>query len=597
MTIKRTFDLLSRFKEFPDTIGKMTISDKRNGKWLPHNTDEYIENANNLSYGFLALGLNKGDKIATITNNRSEWNFVDMGMSQIGVSHVPIHPTFNNEGFRQILEHSDCKLVFVSDANLFKMISSIISNIPAIKHIYTFDEVSNAKNWKEILELGKKASVYYKDEVERLKSEITENDINTIIYTSGTTGVSKGVMLSHKNLISNAITAAKLQHLDYGNKVLSFLPLSHVFELMTGYQYQYKGISVYYAQSITSISADIKELQVDGFITVPRLLESIYMKILSTAHEMKGIKRIIINWAINLAFEFKPYNENTWFYNLKHKIADKLVYKKWRDALSHNLKFIGCGGASLQPKLAKLFWAAGLPVFEGYGLTETSPIITVNYYQPDFVRLGTVGKVIENVKVRIADDGEILVKGPNVMVGYYKNQELTDEVIDKDGWFHTGDIGTFDQDGFLRITDRKKEIFKMSNGKYIAPQMIETKLKESFFIEQTMVIGENEKYASALISPNFSSLKDWCAKHKIPYKDFNELIDFPKVKQLFQSEIERFNKSVAKWEQIKKFKLVVDKWSSQTGELSPTLKLRRKEIIKKYHYIVEEIYSNDRHFS
>jgi len=588
MEVTRIFDILDRLKENPHTIGNFQLAEKIEGQWIKYNVADYIEISNNVSYGLTALGIKKGDKIATITNNRPQWNFVDMGMSQIGAVHVTIYPTISDEEFEYILKHSDTKIVFISDKSLFKRIQPIALKLQNIE-IYTFDKVEGAKNWTEIVELGKKSKIYYEKNVEEIKKSISPNDLLTIIYTSGTTGMSKGVMLSHNNLISNVIPSTIRLHLEYTDKVLSFLPLSHVFEHMTSYTYQYKGISIYYAESVGTIPQNIKELQVNGFITVPRLLESIFEKISATGSSLTGIKKQIFNWAMKVGDKYTPY-ENSAFYKIQHKIADKLVFSKWREVLSKNVTFVGCGGSALQPRLARLFWAAGFPVFEGYGLTETSPILSVNYFQKGKVKLGTVGPVLENVQLKIASDGEILAKGPNIMLGYYKDEEYTNQVFNEEGWFLTGDIGKIDENGILTITDRKKEIFKMSNGKYIAPQVIENKLKESLMISQTMVVGENQKFPSVIISPNFEFLKKWCEKQKIKFESHKELIHIPKVVQFFQTEVNKLNRNLGQFEQIKRFKLVCDEWSTNTGELSPTLKLKRRVITKKYKHLIENIY-------
>jgi len=593
MEVKRSFDILEHIKNEPATLGNFKFAEKIEGKWKTYNIDDYINFANNFSYGLLALGLNKGYKLATITENCPQWNFVDMGASQIGVTHVTIYPTISNEETEYILKHSDTQIVIVSDKNMYKRIKPIIDKLQNIE-IYTFNQVENAKNWNEILELGEKSKIYFNSDLEKIKKSIHEDDLLTLIYTSGTTGVPKGVMLTHKNLISNVINSSTLLHLDYNHKVLSFLPLSHVFEHMTSYQYQYKGISVYYAESLATVAQNIKELQVDGFITVPRLLESIYEKINSKASTLKGIKKSIFKWSLKIAAKYVPFQKQNPFYKIKHKIADKLVFSKWRAVLSPNLIFIGCGGSSLQPRLSRLFWAAGLPVFEGYGLTETSPVLTVNYNQPGKIKIGSVGTKLTNVEIKFGNDGEILAKAPSIMKGYYKDEESTKQVFDEQGWFHTGDIGSFDDEGFLRITDRKKEIFKMSNGKYIAPQVIENKLKESFLISQTMVVGENQKFPSVLISPNFEQLKNWCIKNKINFENRLEMITKPKVIAFFQSEINKLNQTLGQFEQVKRFKLVAEEWSSQTGELSPTLKLKRRVLVAKYKSLIENIYFSNK---
>lgn len=589
MTEKRIFDLLDRFKAQPETIGKYKLGCKENGKWKEYTSQDYIKISNNVSYGLLSLGIKKGDKIATITNNRPEWNFMDMGMAQIGAVHVPIHPTLTTEEIVFILNHSDARMVLVSDKNLFKKINDIKSELPLIESIFTFNWVEGATHWTHITSAGEANAKMLEQQVAETKENISEDTLLTIIYTSGTTGMPKGVMLTHKNLMSNAIASAKRQHLNHNHKVVSFLPLSHVFEHMVSYKYQLLGISVYYVESLSTIASDIKELQVDGFITVPRLLESVYEKIITKAKTLSPVKRAIFAWALKLAGSYTPHGKKSIPYRMQMAVADKLVFSKWRAALSPNITFIGCGGAALQPRLARLFWAAKLPVFEGYGLTETSPILSVNYSHPGQVKIGSVGPVLEGVTIKIDVDGEILAKGPNIMKGYYKDPVQTSEVIDADGWLHTGDIGEMD-DGFLKITDRKKEMFKLSNGKYIAPQQIENKLKESFYIQQTMVVGENQKYPSALIIPNYNALIEWARKQKIYFQHQADLVKMPEIIKHFEEEIRKLNQKLNSSEQIKKVALIADEWTPNTGELTSTLKLRRKKIMEKYHDIVASLY-------
>lgn len=591
MTEKRIFDLFDRFKANPDTIGNYKLGYKEAGNWREYTTEDYIRIANNVSYGLLALGIKKGDKIATITNNRPEWNFMDMGMAQTGAVHVPIHPTLTIEELVYILNHSEAKLVFVSDKALYKKLSNVKAELPLVEAIFTFNQVEGAKHWTQITTTGAANASKFEKQVEAIKESISEDALLTIIYTSGTTGNPKGVMLTHKNLMSNAIASAKRQHLNHNHKVVSFLPLSHVFEHMVSYKYQYLGISVYYAESVSTIAADIKHLQVDGFITVPRLLESVYEKIITKAKTLSPMKRAIFAWALKLAARYTPYAKQNMLYKAQMAVADKLVFSKWRAALSPNITFIGCGGAALQPRLARLFWAAKLPVFEGYGLTETSPILSVNYAKPGEVMIGSVGPVLEGVTIKIAEDGEILAKGPNLMKGYYRDPVLTSEVIDADGWFHTGDIGELDGK-FLKITDRKKEMFKLSNGKYIAPQQIENKMKESFYIQQIMVVGENQKYASALIIPNYNALIDWAKKQKIHFQHQAELLKKPEIIKHFEDEVKNLNKKLNSSEQVKKIALLADEWTPNTGELTSTLKLRRKMIVQKYNEIVASLYKS-----
>ncbi len=590
MTEKRIFDLFDRFKANPETIGKFRIGHKVSGKWIEYSVDEYINISNNISYGLLSLGIRKGDKIATITNNRPEWNFMDMGMAQIGAIHVPIHSSLTTDELLYIINHSDSKIVMVSDKSLYKKLSEVKNKLPLVQDIYTFNKVEGAKNWLEIADLGKSNSAELIDKLKEIKAGISEEALLSIIYTSGTTDNPKGVMLSHKNLVSNAIASSKVNHLNYNHKVLSFLPLSHVFEHMVNYQYHYLGVSIFYSDSISTIASDIKDLQVDGFITVPRLLESIYEKIISKAKTLSKVKRTIFAWALRIAGKYVPYGKQNILYKAQLAVADKLVFSKWRDVLSPNITFIGCGGAALQPRLTRIFWAARLPIYEGYGLTETSPILSVNYSQPGQVMVGTVGPILEGVEIRIDEDGEILAKGPNIMKGYYKDPVQTSEVIDEDGWFHTGDIGEIVDGRFLKITDRKKEIFKLSNGKYIAPQQIENKLKESYYIQQTMVVGENQKYAGALIIPNFSNLVEWAKKQKINFQNQTDLIKKPEIIKHFEEEIKNLNKKLSSNEQIKKIALLADEWTPNTGELTSTLKLRRKKIIEKYNDSIASLF-------
>ncbi|NOZ47642.1 MAG: long-chain fatty acid--CoA ligase [Chlorobi bacterium] len=589
MNITRTFDLLENYKQnFPkDDV----LASKVNGEWKKYSINEYIENANFLSYGFIAYGLKKGDKVITVSNNRPEWNFVDMALSQAGFVHIPVYPTISEEEYKHILKHSDARIVIVSDKNLYQKISMISADIPAIEKVFAFNDVEGAPNWHEILEMGKSNSLKLEPELIKIKESIKPEDLVSIIYTSGTTGVAKGVMLSHKNFVSNFIAAREALPIDNRHKVLSFLPLCHVYERLLTYLFQYKGISIYYAESLGTIASDLKEIKADGFDTVPRLLEKVYDAIMTKGKDLKGIKKALFFWAVNLAEKFEFDYEKRKYYHFKLKIARKLIFSKWQEALGGNIKFIGCGGAAMQERLGRIFWAAGIPVQEGYGLTETSPLIAFNGFGPPNIKIGTVGPAIENVEVKIADDGEIMVKGPNVMMGYYKNPELTKEVFDKEGYFHTGDIGILDEGKFLKITDRKKEIFKTSAGKYVAPQVIENRCKESLFIEQIMVVGENEKFVSALISPNFSFLHSWCARKKIHFEDNKELIKIPRVIKRYQKEIEKINSTLGQIEHIKRFRLVCDEWTPQTGEMSPTLKLKRKVISKKYDTILREIYN------
>lgn len=588
MQVTRTFDLLERYAE--NFVVEDALAVKRNRKWEKFSTQEYIDNSHYFAYGLMELGFQAGDKIATVSNNRPEWNFIDMGLALGGYVHVPIYPTISEEEYSYIFENSEAKLLILSDKQLYKKLKTLAEAAPSIEKIFCINEVEDVLNWIEILDLGKNSEAKHKAALQKIKNSIDPKDLVTIIYTSGTTGNSKGVMLSHENLVSNFIATAPVQPMEFGHKVLSFLPLCHVYERMMNYHFQYKGLRIYYAENMGTIADNLKEIKADGFNTVPRLLEKVYDKIIAKGKDLSGIKKQIFFWAVNLGLRYELNGANGWFYEQKLKLARKLVFSKWKDALGGKVEVIVSGGSALQPRLARIFHAAGMKVMEGYGLTETAPVIAVNHAFYPNIRFGTVGPVIEGVEVKIAEDGEILCKGPNVMMGYYKAPELTAEVIDKDGWFHTGDIGVLEDEKFLKITDRKKEMFKLSSGKYVAPQAVENKFKESIFIEQIMVVGENEKFASALISPNFNHLHFWASKHKIHYRDNIELVRKPEVVARYQKEVNMVNKRISLTENVKRFRIVCEEWSPQTQELSPTLKLKRKRIYKKYDHILKEIY-------
>lgn len=588
MEITRTFDLLELYRKmYPDKTD--AFAGKVKGKWIKYSAQDYIEISTNLSYGLLALGLKKGDMVATISNNRPEWNFMDMALSMAGMVHIPIYPTISKEDYQFILNHAEPKLVIVSDKMLLNKILPIVNEAKFIRDIYTYDNIKEAKNWKEILDLGEKNRDEKKEELEKIKASVQPADLVTLIYTSGTTGFPKGVMLSHNNLVTNFIATSNVHALDHTRRVLSFLPLSHVYERMVNYHFQYKGMSIYYAENMGTIVQDLNEVKPHIFNSVPRLLERVYDRIIGKGKDLPYIKKQIFFWAVNLGLKFNVMGNNLW-YNLRLAVARKLVFSKWLEGLGGNMEIIVSGGAALQPRLEHIFWAAGIKIVEGYGLTETSPVIAANNLVTNEICFGTVGPVLEDVEVKIAGDGEILCKGPNIMLGYYKSPELTAEVIDSEGWFHTGDIGTMVEGKYLKITDRKKEIFKLSSGKYIAPQVIENKLKESFFIENAMVIGENEKFASALISPNYEFLHNWAGIHGIRFRDNMELIRKPEVIARFQKEVNEINKTLGQTENVKRFRLVVEEWSPQTGELSPTLKLKRKVLQEHYKDVLNEIY-------
>jgi len=587
--VKRTFDILTYILEVVPRAD--ALGGKNNKDWYVYSTREYVEKSHLFAMGLLSLGLQKGDKVATVTTNRPEWNFADMGLAMTGMVHVPIYPTISDEEYSYILEHAEIKVLIVGDIKLYEKLSPIAARLPLIQAIYSFEEIEGIANTEELMQLGNIHKTELSDQLEQIKKNIDAEDLATIIYTSGTTGVPKGVMLTHNNLVSNFLEHVKMHHLGKDHHVISFLPLCHVYERSVNYHFQYKGMGIYYVGNLGQIVSAIKEIKPHMFNSVPRLLERVYDGFVSKGNELTGIKKSIYFWALNLTRHFEYNKKYNLFLSLRIKIADKLVYSKWREALGNNIIYIVSGGAALQPRIARVLGMARMINLEGYGLTETSPVIAVNNPVTKAMKIGTVGEVLSNVQVKFAEDGEILCKGPGVMKGYYKAPELTAEVIDEEGWFHTGDIGILEDGKFLKITDRKKEMFKLSAGKYIAPQMIENKLKASFFIEQVMVIGADEKFASALISPNFVYLHDWCSQHKIHFQDNQELIQHPQVVTQLQKEVAAINKTLGDHEEIKRFRLVSDEWTPQSGELSPTLKLKRNYIAQKYKSIIDEIYS------
>ena len=586
---------ITRLFDFPYyQLEKNNIPDclvtKYNGEWVKTSTQEYINKSNAISRALLRLGVQKNDKIAIIsTTNRTEWNIMDIGSLQVGAQTVPVYPTISPEEYEYVLNHSESKYCFVSDQGVLDKLNAIKHNIPTLKEVFSFDEVSGCKNWKELLELG--ADESNQSEVENRKDNVKPGELATIIYTSGTTGKPKGVMLSHNNIVSNVLDSAPRIPFEEGSsRALSFLPICHIFERMIIYIYQYYSVSIYFAESIEKLTDNLKEVHPTVMTVVPRLLEKVYDKIYAKGAELSGIKKMLFFWAINLGLRYKPYGQNGWFYEKQLAIARKLIFSKWQEALGGELNVMVSGSAALQHRLSRIFAAANIPVMEGYGLTETSPVITVNDMRNGLFRVGTVGKVIQNLDVKIAEDGEILCKGPNVMMGYYKDETLTKEAI-KDGYFHTGDIGEFDSDGFLRITDRKKEMFKTSGGKYIAPQIIENRMKQSLFIEQIMVIGDGEKMPAAFIQPSFEFVRDWAIRHGFKLEGSNEeLIKNPKVLERFQQEVDHANERFGNWEKVKRFELTPEIWSIEAGHLTPTLKLRRKIIREIYKDLYAKIY-------
>jgi len=568
---------------------KKALTTKYNNEWVSISSEEYINQINAISRGLLRLGVKANDKIAVISStNRTEWNVLDIGVLQIGAQNVPIYPTIAKEDYEYIMNHSESIYCFVSDAEVLEKLNSIKGKTK-LKGVYTFDDISGESSWKEVLKLGQDES--NQNVVNERKENVKPHDLATIIYTSGTTGQPKGVMLSHNNLISNVLDSEKRVPFENGkSKALSFLPICHVFERMILYLYQYCGVEIYFAESIDKMTDNLKEIKPNVMTAVPRLYEKVYDKILEKGADLSGIKRALFFWAIDLGLKYEPYGQNGFWYELQLKLARKLIFSKWQEGLGGNLDLMVSGSAALQPRLTRTFAAAGMPIMEGYGLTETSPVISVNDMRNGGFRVGTVGRIIDNVEVKIAEDGEILVKGPNVMLGYYKDSEKTAEVMTGD-YFHTGDIGEISSDGFLKITDRKKEMFKTSGGKYVSPALIENELKQSHFIEQVMVIGEGEKMPAALIQPDFKFIKHWIEKKGKDIKPDNEsIVSSQIIKDRIQKEVDKKNKNFGNWEQVKKFELTPDVWTIEGGHLTPTMKMKRKIIKEIYKDLVEKIY-------
>ena len=587
MQVTRTFDLLPRYKARfrpKDDV----LAGKVDGKWIKYSIDDYIETANNISYALLKSGIEKGDKIATITTNRPEWNFLDMGIAQIGAVHVPIYPTISESDYEYILKHAEVKMVFVEGKELLRKIENILPSITSIKEVYTFRKIDIVKPLEDFIRFGKENADPAK--LEGIKNTIKPEDTATLIYTSGTTGNSKGVTLSHNNFISQVLDLYHVFPVDDTCKCLSYLPVSHVYERTNLYVYQYLGVSIYYAQNMGTIADNLKEIGPEMLTTVPRLLEKVYDKIVAKGMKLKGVKKNLFFWALNLGLKYEVDGKNGWLYEKQLKLANKLIFSKWREALGNNMRVIVSGGAALQPRLARVFTAGNIPVLEGYGLTETSPVIAVNTLEKGGLKFGTVGKPLKNVEVKIADDEEILCKGPNVMQGYYKDPEMTKEAIDEDGWFHTGDLGRIEPEGHLKITGRKKAIFKTAMGKYISPEHIENKFVESPFIDSILVVGENQKFAAALIVPDFLFLKSWCAKKGVKCSTNQEMINHPEVIKRFRKEINEYNQNFGSYEQIKKYKLLDKEWTIETRELTANLKLRRKFIFEKYNSDIEGLF-------
>ena len=588
-TPKRLFDFIDIMAKHRSLDN--AVNSKINGKWVGLSTEEVKEQGDRCSAGLLTLGVAAGDKIAMISStNRTEWVLADYGMSQIGAINIPIYPTISSEDYAYILNHADATYCFVSDKEVLEKVRAIEGQCPNLKEVYSFDKIKGCELFKSLL--SKKPTKSQATEIENRKATINVEDLATIIYTSGTTGKPKGVMLSHNNIVSNVIASQERLPLTYGEaKSLSFLPLCHIYERMLLYLYVYSGTRIYFAESLETIGDNLKEVNPIVMTAVPRLLEKLYDKIYARGEELSGIKQKLFYWAVDLGLKYEPYGQNGLWYEIQLKIARKLIFSKWKEALGGNLELIASGSAALQPRLARVFTAAGMTVAEGYGLTETSPVISVNDMRDGKMRIGTVGQIISDVEIKIADDGEILCKGPNVMMGYYKDQEKTDQVLKK-GYFHTGDIGHMDADGFLKITDRKKEMFKTSGGKYIAPQVIENTMKQSVFIEQIMVIGEGKKFPAALIQPNREAVEAWMKKEGISIPKTSEWNNNDTIRTKLFDEVSKLNERFGKWEKIKEIRITPDIWSVEEGHLTPTMKLKRKKIKEKYQTLFDSIYNS-----
>lgn len=588
MEITRVFDLLPYYEEHFQPKDDV-LAGKENGAWRKYSIKEFREIVDNLSYAFLKLGVERNDNIATVTNNRPEWNFIDMAVMQVGAVHVPIYPTISDSDYRHILNHAQIKYLFLSGMAMYKRLENIIKEMDHLKGVYIFNDEQGLPRWTELLELGKANAD--KEKLETVKNSITTNDPCTLIYTSGTTGVQKGVLLAHRGLIINFKGVSPTPDFGDGSCALSLLPLSHVYERMLNYMYLYLGISIYYAESIAKFQANCMEIRPYMMCCVPRVIEKVYEGILAKGRKLKGIKKGLFFWALKIAEKYELYGANGCWYQFKWKIAYTLVLKKFRDALGGRFRIVVSGGSALNPKLCRIFHAALIPVYEGYGLTETSPVITVSARPPKGLKIGTVGLPLPGVEVKISENGEVLSKGPNIMIGYYRAPELNKTVIDDDGWFHTGDIGSFDKDGHLIITGRMKENFKTSGGKWIAPQPIENKLTASPFIDCAVVMGENQKLAGALIVPDFAHIKSWCKIKEIPYTTNAEMVKNQLVIDRIKKVVDEVNLSLGKTEQIGRIALVADEWSVNSGELSATLKVKRKIVEEKYANVIKNMFN------
>ena len=587
MEVKRVFDLLAHYKEkFPDQ--KVALAGKVNGQWREYSIDEYIELTNIISGALIELGVQPQDKVAVISNNRPEWNILDMAITQIGGVMVPIYPTISEGDYKIILNNCEAGICILEGIAVMNKIEAIWPETPTLKQIYTFIDRGKYGYFDTLLQLGREHP--HTEEIEKRKAEVDEMSCATIIYTSGTTGVPKGVMLSHHNLMNQFKNFCQTPS-PWSKRAFSFLPVCHAYERALIYMYHYLGMSIYYAESIATIADNMKEVHPTMMCAVPRVLEKFYEKIYSSGKNMKGLSKSIFYWSMRLTERYK-IEGRSWFYNLELKIADKLVYSKIREKLgAENFDIIVSGAASITKKISGFFSAIKMPVFEGYGLTETSPVITVSNRDKYGREVGAVGQPLPGVEVKIADNGEIICRGHNVMMGYYKQPELTAEVIDKDGWFHTGDLGKFNEHGLLQITGRMKNLFKTSLGKYVNPDLVEGKFGNSGFIEQIVVLGENQKFAAALIRPDFAFLKDWCKAHEIPFTTNEEMIHNEEVKKRYDREVKKLNESLGEVEKVKKYVLIADEWTIANGILTPTLKVKRKVVMERYSELIDKMFA------
>ena len=588
MTPTRLFEFIEYQKEYAPLEKAFTT--KYNGAWESVSSSDFLDQSRAISRALIGMGIKAGDKIAMISsNNRTEWSVIDVGLLTLGAVNIPIYPTISAKDYEYILNHSESLYCFVSDQEVYDKVNAIQKNIKSLKKVYSFDQIKGCAHWSELLDEG--ANMDHDSTVTKMRDEVKPEDLATIIYTSGTTGVPKGVMLSHHNVVSNVISSSKRLPLTIGQaSALSFLPICHIFERVILYIYMYNSVSVYFAESIETIADNLKEIKPNVMTAVPRLLEKVYDKIYARGAELSGIKKTLFYWAVNIGLQYEPYGQNGGWYEFKLKIARKLILSKWQEALGGKLELIASGSAALQPRLARVFTAAGMTLVEGYGLTETSPVISVNDMRQKHFKIGTVGKVIDGVEVKIAEDGEILCKGPNVMMGYYKEEKMTQDVMTGD-FFHTGDIGELDSEGFLKITDRKKEMFKTSGGKYIAPQVIENQMKQSLFIEQIMVVGPGRKMPTAVIQPNLEYVKNWLKEKSISCDTLAQAVKEPLLIEAIENEVAHHNQNFGSWEQVKKIQLTPEEWTIDSGHLTPTMKLKRKVVTEKYDALIEQMYS------